>query len=152
MPQSDDERRAKNREKQRRYREKQRELKAAATATTSNAGDIPTTQRDAVEESLAAMKWLVSSDNAAVAQARMLAQDVDELRHAGNINAYLSAQSRLTTVLDRLGGTPVVRQQHELRSRKLTPSEASDGGDGSPSRAATGNVSQFERPKKRRAS
>lgn len=101
---------------------------------------------DAVETALSAMRWLVDSDAAAKAQARMLANTVDRLQSAGEETKALSAHRALTKVLNDLGGTPTVRLQREVRSLKLK-TEVPDGGSDSP---AQGNVSKFERPPKRK--
>lgn len=91
------------------------------------------------------MKWLVDSDAAAIAQARMLADSVDRLQAAGEESKALSAHRALTSVLNDLGGTPTVRLQRELRSQKLKTEVPDDGND----TATKGNVSKFERPPKR---
>jgi len=84
-------------------------------------------------------------------QAKMLAEQVDELTFAGETTKALSAHRALTTVLDRLGGTPTVRMQHELRSlRQAGKMEATSDGDEGTDQAS--NVSQFKRPQKRRRS
>lgn len=147
------ERKAKNAEKQRAYRARKAAERAAAKGDAGNGGDVPAprTMRDEVDAALAAMKWLVESDRASKAQAKMLAEDVDVLRHAGETTKALSAQRALSRVLADLGGTPTVRMQHELRSLKAkTKSEGSDGSEGEGEGSAAGdNVSKFERPPKR---
>jgi hypothetical protein len=107
--------------------------------------------RDALESSLSAMKWLKDSDAASIAQARLLAKDVDELEHAGNAMRALSAHRALSKVLSDLAGTPAMRLQHELRSARLAMKQ--QGGEdaaGNGDAAASGNVSQFQRPARRR--
>lgn len=154
MAMSEAERKRANREKTRRYRERKAAAARAAAEVTGDTGDgdavtmAPTTMRDAVASALAAMKWLVESDDGAVAQARLLAEDVDVLRHAGETTKSLSAQRALTTVLDRLGGTPTMRMHQELRSRRGGDQpEVPDDDDEAP----TGdNVSKFQRPAGRR--
>ncbi|WP_157079051.1 terminase small subunit [Herbiconiux solani] len=156
MPTSEDERRARDAERKRRRRAEQRAEAAAVKATGRVGADTPdtsapTTMRDEVEAAIAAMKWLVESDRASKAQARMLAEDVDLLRHAGETTKALSAQRALSRVLADLGGTPTVRMQHELRSlRATTKSEGSDGeGSSEGGSSAGGNVTALRRPEKR---
>ena len=152
MAVNDDARKAAARERARKYRERKAAERDAARSSARDARDAvaPTTMRDAVASSLTAAKWIVASDAAAVAQAHALAKQIDLLDHAGDTTRLLSAHGRLTTVLDRLGATPVVRQQHELRSRKLTPEVPDAGSEGSTAKPE-GNVSQFRRPPKRGA-
>jgi hypothetical protein len=141
-----------NAEKQRAYRARKAAEREAAKAASGNGGDTPppTTMRDAVDEALAHMKWLVPSDLASRAQARELARDIDLLTHAGDTAKALSAHRALSRVLNDLGGTPLVRLQRELRSLKHAKAEGEgernegEGGQGQP-----GNVTKFERPAKR---
>ncbi|MEX1078892.1 MAG: hypothetical protein WED09_07275 [Homoserinimonas sp.] len=157
MAQTPEQRRAaaatRMREKRARERADREAAKKAAAANAGNA-DPASTMRDAVTSALAAMKWLVPSDDASVAQAKMLAEDVDLLRHAGETNKALSAQRALTAVLNDLGGTPTVRLQHELRSLRLAAKtgegddDDNDKGEGEQQGAT---VSQFERPAKRKS-
>lgn len=165
MAMTADQRRRKNRERMRLKREAERVAGSkpgarpvhSARAQDTSAQDeppkpAPTTMRDSVTTSLAAMKWLVDSDEAAKTQARMLAEDVDVLRHAGDIAKALSAQRALTKVLNDLGGTPMRRMMHELRSMRGS-GEVPDDEDDTDEVAPEGtNVTQFERPPKRRAS
>lgn len=154
MSDSDVERRARVAAKSRAYRaRKKAEREAERAASVSDAGDAPapTTMHDAVESALSHMKWLVPSDDASVAQARMLAEDIDLLRHAGETTKAMSAHAKLSRVLNDLGGTPSVRLARELRSLKhVTPSEGSDDSS-APEVERPGNVSKFERPAKRKA-
>lgn len=106
--------------------------------------------RDAVDEALAHMKWLVPSDLASKMQARELAREIDELTHAGERTKALSAHRALSRVLSDLGGTPLVRLQRELRS--LKHAKAEDEGERKQGEGAArqpGNVTRFERPAKR---
>jgi hypothetical protein len=141
---------------QRRVRdaERKRLSRAAARATavptkpkTTDGVDVPasTVMHDAVESSLLAMKWLVDSDAAAMAQARMLAATVDRLQDAGEETKALSAHRALQAVLNNLGGTPTVRLLRELRSQKLK----TEVPDGSSNPTTEGVVSEFKRPPKR---
>lgn len=136
-------------ERAREYRARKASERAAEEAAARDARDAeaPRVMRDAVEASLAAMKWIAPSDAASVAQARSLAEDVDLLRHAGDTNRALSAQRALSRVLNDLGGTPTVRMQHELRSLKAAKrTEGADDGDSVPT---PDNVTKLERPAKR---
>lgn len=152
MAMSEAERRAKNAAKQRAYRARKAAEREAAKVAAGNgpkSGPAPSTMRDAVDEALSSMKWLVASDVASRVQAKELAREVDELTHEGDRAKALSAHRALSRVLTDLGGTPIVRLQRELRSLKLAPKpEVEDDGDSSPPK---GNVSKFERPAKRRA-
>ena len=106
--------------------------------------------RDAVAKSVAAMKWVEDSDAAAVAQAEVLAEQVDILGHLGETTKALSAHRALTAILNDLGATPTVRMANELRSlrgKTGSPEVPDDGDDAS----AGSNVSKFERPAKRNA-
>ena len=146
-----EERRAKDAERKRIARAKAAEARADAIVAqrTGNASAAPTTMRDAVDESLRAMKWLVASDLASQVQARELARAIDELTHAGEETRALSAHRALSRVLSDLGGTPQVRLQRELRSRKRAPEpEGNDERTDSTSPPA-GIVSEFKRPAKR---
>jgi hypothetical protein len=141
-----------NAEKQRAYRARKAAEREAAKAAAGNGGDrpAPTTMRDAVDEALAHMKWLVPSDVASKAQARELAREIDELTHAGERTKALSAHRALSRVLNDLGGTPLVRLQRELRS--LKHAKAEDEGErkqGEGQARQPGNVTKFERPAKR---
>lgn len=150
MPIDNEKRKAAARERARKYRERQRaerEEKARAERDARDAA-APRIMRESVRTSLEAMKWLQPSDLAAVLQAKMLAEQIDELTFSGETTKVLSAHRALTTVLDRLGGTPTVRMQHELRSlRQAGKMEATPDGDEGTD--ATSNVSQFKRPQKR---
>lgn len=147
---------------QRRAKDAERKRKARAAAAVKRDAEkaeyrrrpdasIPRTMRDAVETTIAAAsKWLVDSDAALVAQARMLARNVDTYLFTCEDSKMLSAQRALTRVLNDLGGTPTVRMQHELRSLKLAAkTEVPDGGEGEAGTQA-GNVSEFKRPPKRK--
>ncbi len=148
MPQTEEERRAAARERMRRRRAEQRQERESSSVAKANTGRAPRTMRAAVDASLKAMKWIQPSDAASVAQARLLAKQVDELEHAGDTVRALSAHRALSRVLNDLAGTPATRLQHELRSLRAETKQGGgdDGGnDGKPS-----NVSKFERPAKRR--
>lgn len=133
----------------REYRARKRADRAASMppAPSTPAGTV---MRDALESSLSAMKWLKDSDAALIAQARLLAKQVDELEHAGNSARALSAHRALSKVLSDLAGTPAMRLQHELRSARLAMKQGGEDAAGSGEAAAAGNVSQFQRPARRR--
>ena len=146
-----EERRAKDAERKRIARAKaaeKRELERAAQRTSSSAA-APTTMRDAVDESLRAMKWLVASDLASQVQARELARTIDELTHQGEPTKALSAHRALSRVLSDLGGTPQVRLQRELRSLKRPPNPEGDDERTDSTHPPAGIVSEFKRPAKR---
>jgi hypothetical protein len=106
--------------------------------------------RDSVEATIAAAKWLTGADAASMTQARLLAEDVDVLRHEGDTTKALAAHRALSRVLSDLGATATKRQQYELRSRKAeTQTEGGDDEQGTA--GASGNVTQLRRPPKRRA-
>jgi len=151
MAMTPEERRARDAERKRKARAKAaKEREAArAAARTAQASVAPRTMRDAVDEALAAMKWLVASDVASKTQARELAREIDELTHEGERTKAMSAHRALSRVLSDLGGTPNVRMQRELRSLKQSPK--SEGEDERDDSAPPANVSKFERPAKRRA-
>lgn len=151
MAMTPEERRAKDAERKRRARAKAAAERDAGrrSARTVQASAAPTTMRDAVDEALASMKWLVASDVASRVQAKELAREIDELTHEGDRAKALSAHRALSRVLTDLGGTPIVRLQRELRSLKHAPKPEVEVG--SVDSAAAGNVSKFERPAKRRA-
>lgn len=145
---SDVERRAKNAERQRRYRERQRakrDAERAAVAREVAGTPVPRVMRDAVEATIRAMKWDAGSDAASLAQARLLAEQVDVMTHERSTEKALAAHRALATVLRDLGAAPVVRMQHELRSRRA---EAIGGGVVVDDEGK-GNVSRFQRPAKR---
>lgn len=151
MPMTPEQKRAKDAARKRASRaaaaeKRDAERKAAADASKASA---PSEMRNAVEKALAAMKWLVDSDAASVAQARALAKDVDELGADGDRSRALSAQRALTRVLNDLGGTPTVRMHHELRSLRLAAKTEVPDGEGEAGKQA-GNVSAFKRPEKRK--
>lgn len=102
--------------------------------------------RDAVDDAIAHMKWLVPSDVASRLQAQDLARIIDEATFSGDDARALSAHRALSRVLNDLGGTPAVRLARELRSLKGAPK--SEGGDvGNPGEGKpAGNVTKFERP------
>lgn len=146
-----EERRAKDAERKRIARAKaaeKRELEKTAQRT-GNASAAPTTMRDAVDESLRAMKWLVPSDLASQVQARELARTIDELTHAGEDAKALSAHRALSRVLSDLGGTPQVRLQRELRSLRRAPDPEGDDERADSTRPPAGILSEFKRPAKR---
>ncbi|SFS07611.1 hypothetical protein SAMN04487846_2260 [Microbacterium sp. cf046] len=90
------------------------------------------------------MKWLADSDGAGMEQARMLAGIIDAAHAAGEVSRELRAHGALTRILDELGGTPRVRLQLELRSRRFDVERPSTGAQ------AGSNVVRFPRPQKRR--
>jgi len=154
MPQTPEQRREAARVRMQEKRAREREAKDAAKSASANASNAaaPSTMRDAVDEALAHMKWLVPSDLASKAQARELAREIDELTHEGERTKALSAHRALSRVLNDLGGTPLVRLQRELRSLKHAPKPEGDdernpreGGAAD----AGGNVTKFERPARR---
>lgn len=147
-------------ERQRNYRERVKARAVAAGDVTGNGGNAsyvtprapaPTVMRDSVSAALEAMQWLRDSDGAAVQQAKLLAEDVDELRHDGETTKALSAQRALTKVLNDLGGTPTVRMQQELRSLRAQGGDPKEPDDNDDRERQSGNVSQFQRPAGRRA-
>lgn len=154
--QSDEERRAKARVRAAKSRAKKKVEKQAAEASQRDARDgsnpsAPTVMQDAVEEALAAMKWITASDRAAVMQVRRLAALVDLLEASGDWIRALSAHRALTSALTALGGNPIVRQQHELRSlRAVSRNGGDDDGEHEGETTAEGGiVTKFERPAKR---
>lgn len=157
MAMSPEERKRRDAERKRRERAEQRAEEQLAKDAAASARPVGTEMRDEVDRALAAMeKWLVASDGAAVAQARMLARMIDVLEHKGDVVKALNAHGRLTRVLTELGGTPTVRMAHELRSLRAAPKqgaedERNEGEGGKASAGEAGNVSRFVRPPKRRA-
>lgn len=153
MPQSEDERRAAARERMRKRRAEQKRDQVSVSRSRANTGRAPRTMRAAVDTSLKAMKWIVPSDSASVAQARLLAKQVDELEHAGQAMRALSAHRALSRVLNDLAATPAARLQHEVRSLRAGADQGGggDGGNEGESQQSS-NVSQFKRPEKRRRS
>lgn len=152
MAMSPEERRAKDAERKRRARAKAAASRDAgrAEARTQNASAAPRTMRDAVDEALASMKWLVASDVASKMQAKELAREIDELTHEGERTKALSAHRALSRVLSDLGGTPNMRMQRELRSLKHAP-EAEGDDERDDATPAPDNVTKLKRPPKRRA-
>lgn len=104
---------------------------------------------EALERSLAAMKWLAPSDAALVAQARLLARQTDALFAAGATMPALRYMTVLGRVLGDLGGRPRVRMQYELRSLRLAQPETA--GKLSSTAAEQSNVTRLERPAKRKS-
>jgi hypothetical protein len=145
-----EERRARDAARKRAARARAREERERTSGAVKST-PAPRTMRDALESSLSAMKWLKDSDAASVAQARLLAKDVDELEHAGSVVRALSAHRALSKVLSDLAGTPAMRMQHELRSARLAQKQGGDGDDKHSADAKpSSNVSQFRRPARRR--
>lgn len=126
------------------YRARKRE--AHAESARAAADGVPGEMRQSVDAAIGAMRWLAESDAAAVAQARATATLIDAATLQGEHTVALRAHGQLTGLLTALGGTPRVRVQLELRSRKIALSET----DAAPSKA--GNVSRFTRPAKRHPS
>lgn len=154
MPLSEDERRRKNREKQAAYRARQRALKVeqanAVEVTLVTAADAPMTMRSSVERAVSAAKWLTDSDDAAVTLARRLAEHIDVLEARGDIKGALSAHGRLSRALGDLGLTPVVREQRELRSRKLEAREEVERLDQNEGKPLPEGVVPIKRPPRRK--
>ncbi|MGC5077630.1 terminase small subunit [Agrococcus sp. DT81.2] len=151
MALSADERRERNRERMRAVRAAGRAERDAErdTARRALAAAAPRTMRDALESSIAAMKWLAPSDAACVAQARSVAGALDELRYAGDHDRALAAHRLLSRLLADLGATPMARMRHELRSLRSTGGVDVEGEDvAGPARPA--NVTSITRPAKRR--
>ena len=152
MAMSPEERRAKDAERKRRARAKAAASRHAgrAEARTQSASAAPRTMRDAVDEALSSMKWLVASDVASKMQAKELAREIDELTHEGERTKALSAHRALSRVLSDLGGTPNMRMQRELRSLKHAP-EAEGDDERDDATPTPDNVTKLKRPPKRRA-
>lgn len=113
--------------------------------------------RDALEESLRVMKWIGPSDVTAVAMARSLADVADLHLREKDMRAHTAALRDLRGILNDLGGTPLVRLQHELRALRLevqasTVKRPRAGGvtDGQAPALPEG-VADFKRPPKRRS-
>jgi hypothetical protein len=127
------------------YRERKRAERAAAVAAAQAPAAELGVMGAALESAIAAMKWLADSDVALVTSARMLAREIDGLEQLTTSDAAarrLRAHGQLRQALDALGGSPKVRLQLELRSRRLE--RPPDAGAELP-----GNVTKFERPPKR---
>ncbi|WP_420899333.1 terminase small subunit [Microbacterium lemovicicum] len=125
----------------REYRARQRVVRAERARAASDGVLGPV--RQSVDAAVEAMKWIAPSDGAAVAQARAVATIVDSAMEAGELSLAIRAHGLLSRLLDALGGTPRVRMQLELRSRRLAVAESDDA----PARAD--NVVRFPRPPKR---
>lgn len=139
-------RRARQRAYSAAYRARQREqLEDALDADPDEVEPGP--MLTAVDTSVAAMRWLEDSDEALVVLTRQQAAQIDALLAVGTPAARgqaTRAQSQLLRSLQALGGTPVVRLQHELRSRRLEAVAARTAGwQGAP-------VSSITRPPRRR--
>ena len=149
----DAERRAKRAEAARRRRAEVRaERDAERVAARGRAvSDAARTQRDALEASIAAAKWLKDSDGAVVNLARTLARELDYADHMGDDALSLRITGQLAGLLDRLALTPVVRMRHELRSAQLAARAASEAAPPAPATAPPlpANVSKLARPAKR---
>lgn len=143
---SAEEKRAAARERARRYRARKREREDTPIVAQRDV-EAGTAMRDAVESSLGAMKWLASSDDATVAQARMLAEQVDLLTAAGATTKALTAHSTLNRIMTALAGTPTVRLQHELRALRAAGKTEESDDDEQP---RPSNVSELKRPTRRR--
>jgi hypothetical protein len=155
VPMTPEERRRKDADRKRNQRAKDRAAREAAKAAVADARNASATQymTEAVERSLAAMKWLTRSDDAAVSQVRKLAMFCDRLEDDGDYIRALSAHRALTSALQALGANPIVRQQHELRSLRAVSrtSGGSDDGDRTDQQPEGAIVSNIKRPPKRRA-
>jgi hypothetical protein len=139
-------RRARQRAYSAAYRARQRELVEDALAVDPD--DVePGPMLTAVNTSVDAMRWIEDSDYALVVLTRQQAAQIDALHAVGTSAARaqaVRAQGQLLRSLQALGGTPVVRMQHELRSRRLEAVTAKVAGwQGAP-------VSSIKRPPRRR--
>lgn len=143
--------RAAARERARKYRARKREAEAAGRPLPRDVA-AGTVMRDAVASALGAMKWLATSDDASVVQARMLAQQVDELTAAGATTKLLAAHAALQRTLGALAGTPTVRLQHELRALRVAGRTEDDDADEQQhdEQQPSGNVTPIARPVPRR--
>ncbi|WP_123546613.1 hypothetical protein [Frigoribacterium sp. PhB107] len=152
MGMTPEERKAKDAERKRLRRAELRAERPAVPSRTVDAADasVPRVMRDAVEASLAAMKWLTPSDAGAVAQARMLAEQVDLLTAAGATTKLLSAHGRLAATLGSLAGTPTMRMQHELRSLRAAGKTDEEGDADDDDSEQPDNVTALPRPRARR--
>ena len=148
----DAERRARRAEAARRRRaavkaERDAERRESRADAVANA---PRTQRDALEASIAAAKWLKPSDGAAVGLARTLAEELDYADHMREDALALRIAGQFTSLLGQLGLTPVVRMRFELRSSQLAAKTASEAAPPAPAAASLpANVSTLKRPAKR---
>lgn len=154
MAQSEDERRERQRiwakDKRAKLRaERDAERRESRADAVANA---PRTQRDALEASIVAAKWLRPSDGATMSLARALAEELDYADHMGDDALSLRIAGRFTTLLGLLGLTPVVRMKFELRSAQLAARTASEGVEPAPPASAAAslpaNVSTLKRPAK----
>lgn len=148
---TDEQRRIRQREYSRKYRLRKADERETSLKQSTPPPAAPTiSMRQEVEKSIEAMKWIEPSDGAAVALARLYGAQIDELLANGDSALRMKAMrlsQQLLRVLHELGGTPRVRLQHELRSRRLgliPPSSPPAIEDKSIS-----NVSAFKRPAKR---
>lgn len=157
-------------ERSRKYRER----KAAEAAA---AAELERIERDeqaasqpsrvmlrATEAAINAMKWIQPSDGALVAQAKLVALQIDMVIEIDPMATGKAASlgQLLTRVLHELGGTPTVRLQHELRSlRAQMGAQQPDGDHGNenqerangttgPSKQAGATVTNIRRPAKRK--
>lgn len=141
----DDERLEAKRDRDRRasqaYRARKREARSESARVAADGA--PGEMRQSVDAAISAMKWLAESDAATVAQARATSTLIDAAMAQGEHSVALRGHGQLARLLDALGGTPRVRMQLELRSRKIAVSES----EAAPSKAS--NVSRFTRPAKR---
>lgn len=153
MAMTPEERKRKDADRKRNQRAKVRAAREAAQQAVADVRKASATHymAEAVERSLAAMKWLTASDDAATSQVRKLATFCDRLEDDGDYIRALSAHRALTSALQALGGNPIVRQQHELRSLRAVARTGGgdDDGDRTDQPPAGATVSKFERPKKR---
>lgn len=144
----DEARRARQAAYSRAWRARKRAERAAAAVDAAHAQIVPQmSMADAIATSVAAMKWLAPSDGAAVLLARLLASQIDALTAAGDIAGSIRHSSALLRILRELGGTPMVRLQHELRSRRVGVLKAER--DEAQAVEASPNVTRFVRPAKR---
>ncbi|PPG36324.1 hypothetical protein [Rathayibacter sp. AY2B5] len=151
--QTEAERKAKNADRARRYRARKAAERDEQMAVERDAHPVTVgvTMRTAVDSAIAAAKWLKESDAASIAQARLLAEDVDVSLAEGDRPAARAAHRALSRVLSDLGATPSVRLLRELRSLRFVPDSTggSDGGSQPDAAESPSNVSKFQRPEKR---
>lgn len=137
---SPEEKRAKARDKARRYRERKRLAKLGQTVLPPTepgaegdaaASPLEFTMINSVNLAVDAMKWLQPSDFALVDLARQTAMAMDRvLAEDPNSPKAATWGNLLKQTLHELGGTPTVRLQHELRSMRLVPPLPEDPNSG----------------------
>jgi hypothetical protein len=105
-----------------------------------------------VTEALAAMKWIEPSDRAVVDLALTYARQIDTFLRSDDaqVNSkgiYLGPH--LLRALTELGGTPIVRLRHELRSLKPDGKPSDAAGDDDAGAQPRATVTPIKRPAKR---